>query len=319
MVWPYGEYNTIALEAAARSGMPLTMGLGDGDNTLADISAMKRLIVTNNADVDQFARLIKEQRIGQALVVAHIDMDYLYDESLEQTSRNINALVQRIQSSCVNTVFLQAFSDPDSDGIAEQLYFPNRHLPVRRDLFNHVALLLRSQAEVKVYAWLPIMAYKANLPDEWYVKQWHKGIPKISKNWHLSPFNASARQFVGDIFEDLARYSDFNGILFHDDGILSDFEDVSTPTMTYTYGVRGLPAEFETIHASTELRMQWAQHKTELIGQFTDRITSRVKFYRPYIKTVRNLYAQPLLNKNSHEWYAQSFDAFMEHYDYIAV
>lgn len=319
MVWPYGDYNAVTVEAAKRAGMPLTMGLGDGSNTLADLSAIRRLIVTDDPDIPQFAQLLREQRLGRTLRVAQIDLDYVYDDDPDQTGRNIASLVGRIKNSGINTVFLQAYADPDGDGSADQLYFPNRRLPVRRDLFNHVALQLRSQAKVKVYAWLPIMAYQAGLPDEWFVHEWRDDESQIAGKRRLSPFNPQARQFIADIYEDLAIHCDFDGILFHDDGVLSDFEDVSELATAYSHSVWGLPEDFETLHADATLRMLWAQHKTELIGQFTDFLTNRVRFYRPYIKTARNLFALPVLNESSEEWYAQSFAAFLKHYDYAAL
>ncbi len=321
MVWPYGEYNAIALEAAKLAGMSLTMGLTDGINSLTDLSVMKRMMIADDPNVEKFAGIVKNQRKGLELRVVHVDMDYIYDEDDDQTERNLSALLDRIKASGANTVFLQAYSDPDGDGNADQLYFPNRHLPVRRDLFNHVALLLRNKAAVKVYAWMPIMAYKADVPLKWYVKEWHDGEPQLSRHVYtrLSPFNPDARQFVGEIFEDLAKQCDINGVLFHDDGILSDFEDVSQLAMEYSHIVWGMPAEFDKIHASPESRLRWAQHKTELIGQFTDYLADKVRYYRPYIKTVRNLYSLPLLKPYSEEWYAQSFPAFLKHYDYVAV
>ena len=321
MVWPYGEYNSIALQAAKQYGISLTMGLNDGMNTLADFGVMKRMLITDDPDGKRFGEIVTRQRKDLSLRVAHVDMDYIYDKDDEQTDRNLKALVERIKASGANTVYLQAFSDPDGDGNADALYFPNRHLPVRKDMFSHVALQLRSKANVKVYAWLPIMAYKADVPLKWYVKEWRDGGPQLSRHVYtrLSPFNPEARQFIGDIYEDLAKHCDFNGLLFHDDGILSDFEDVSPPAMEVTHEVWGLPAEFDIIHASSELRMKWAQHKTEYIGQFTDYLTDRVRFYRPYIKTARNFYALPLLKPYSEEWYAQSLPAFLKHYDYTAI
>jgi biofilm PGA synthesis lipoprotein PgaB len=65
--------------------------------------------------------------------------------------------------------------------------------------------------------------------------------------------------------------------------------------------------------------LEWAKHKTELIGQFTDELTNRVRFYRPNIQTARNFYALPLLQPDSEEWYAQSFKSFLAHYDYVAI
>lgn len=321
MVWPYGEYNSIALEAAKLAGMKVTMGLNDGFNTLADIGVMKRMMITDDVNAQQFGEIVKNQRTGQELRVAHVDLDYIYDDDEEQTKRNISLLIERIKASGANTVFLQAFSDPDGDGNADKLYFPNRHLPLRRDLFNHVTLQLRSKASVRVYAWLPMMAYKADVPLKWYVKEWRDGEAQMSRHIYtrLSPFNPEARQFVGEIYEDLAKHSDINGILFHDDGILSDFEDVSPLAMEYTSKVWGLPANFDAIHDSSELRLRWAQHKNELMGQFTDYLADRVRYYRPYIKTARNFYSLPLLQPYSEEWYAQSFSTFMKHYDYVAV
>ncbi|WP_446811070.1 poly-beta-1,6-N-acetyl-D-glucosamine N-deacetylase PgaB [Methylomonas sp. 2BW1-5-20] len=321
MVWPYGEYNEIALEAAKSAGMPLTMGLSDGTNTLADTGVMKRMIMTDDPSAESFANIVTNLRKGRELRVAHVDMDYIYDEDEKQTEKNLDAVVERIKASGANTVYLQAFSDPDGDGNADQLYFPNRHLPVRRDLFNYVSLRLRKGADVKVYAWMPIMAYKGDVPLKWYVKEWRDGEPQLSRHVYtrLSPFNPEARQFVGEIYEDLAKHCDFNGILFHDDGILSDFEDVSPMAMEFTRNVWGLPAEFDKIHASSELRLRWAQYKTELMGQFTDYLANKVRFYRPYIKTARNFYSLPLLKPYSEEWYAQSFPGFLKHYDYVAV
>jgi biofilm PGA synthesis lipoprotein PgaB len=265
--------------------------------------------------------IVKRQRAGQELRVAHVDMDYIYDEDEDQTERNLTALVERIKASGANTVFLQAYSDPDGDGNADQLYFPNRHLPVRRDMFNHVALQLRTRAAVKVFAWLPIMAYKADVPLKWYVKEWRDGEPQIARHVYtrLSPFNPEARQYVGEIYEDLAKYCEINGVLFHDDGILSDYEDVSPLAMEFSHTVWNLPQDFELIHSSSTLRLRWAQHKTELIGQFTDYLADIVRYYRPYIKTARNFYALPLLKPYSEEWYAQSFPAFMKHYDFVAI
>ena len=321
MVWPYGEYNAIALAAAKKAGMDLTMGLNDGVNTLADLNVMKRMMIADDPNPEQFSTIVKHQRAGLELRVAHVDLDYIYDEDEAQTERNLEALLDRIKNSGANTVFLQAYSDPDGDGNADQLYFPNRHLPVRRDMFSHVALLLRNRANVKVYAWLPIMAYKADVPLKWYVKEWRDGEPQIARHVYtrLSPFNPEARQYVAEIYEDLAKHCDLSGILFHDDGILSDYEDVSSLALDYTHNVWGLPASFEQLHATSAMRLKWAQHKTELIGQFTDYLTEIVRYYRPYIKTARNFYALPLLNPYSEEWYAQSFPAFLKHYDYVAI
>jgi biofilm PGA synthesis lipoprotein PgaB len=321
MVWPYGEYNQIAVQASREAGMPMTMGLIDGANTLADISALRRLIMVDNPDVGQFAELVTGMRTGGTLRVAHLDMDYLYDKDPEQTELNLDAVVQRIKDMHINTVYLQAYADPDGDGNADALYFPNRHLPIKQDLFSRVAWQLKTKARVSVYAWMPIMAYQGKTPESWYVQEWRDGKAQSSSHIYkrLSPFNPEARQYVAEIYEDLAKHCNFDGILFHDDGILSDYEDVSPLALSFTKEAWGLPDQFEQLHATGKSRMAWAQHKTELINRFTDELASRVRIYRPGIKTARNFYALPLLKPYSEEWYAQSFTSFLAHYDYVAI
>lgn len=321
MVWPYGEYNQIAVQASREAGMPMTMGLIDGLNTLADISALRRLIMVDNPDVGQFAELVTGLRSDKSLRVAHLDMDYLYDKDPEQTEHNLDAVIQRIKDMHINTVYLQAYADPDGDGNADALYFPNRHLPVKQDLFSRVAWQLKMKARVRVYAWMPIMAYQGKLPESWYVQEWRDGKAQNASHVYtrLSPFNPEARQYVAEIYEDLAKHCSFDGILFHDDGILSDYEDVSPLALSFAKEAWGLPDQFEQLHATSEMRMAWAQGKTELINLLTDELASRVRIYRPGIKTARNFYALPLLKPYSEEWYAQSFKSFLAHYDYVAI
>ena len=321
LIWPYGEYNQQSIQASREAGMPMTMGLKDGFNTLADINALKRLILVDNPDVKQFTEIVTKLRTNRSLRVAHLDMDYLYDTDPEQTEHNLDRVVERIKDMHISTVYLQAYADPDGDGNADALYFPNRHLPVKQDLFNRVAWQLKTVARVKVYAWLPILAYQSKIPESWYVQEWHEG--KAQKPSHtytrLSPFNPEARQYIAEIYEDLATYCNFDGILFHDDGILSDYEDASSLALEYGKHVWGLPDQFELLHKTSEIRMTWAQHKTELINQFTDELTNRVRIYRPDIKTARNFYAMPLLEPYTEEWYAQSYPSFLAHYDYVAI
>jgi poly-beta-1,6-N-acetyl-D-glucosamine N-deacetylase len=321
MVWPYGEYNAVAVDAAKKAGMMITMGLQDGHNTLADISVIKRLIIDENPDAEQFSQIVTKQRLSRALRVVHLDMDYIFDPDEKQTERNLDMVVERILNSRANTVYLQAYSDPDGDGNADELYFPNRHLPVRRDLFNRVAWQLKIRAKVKVYAWLPVMAYKTNVPLKWYVKEWRDGKPQLSQHTYtrLSPFNPEVRQYISEIYEDLAKYCSFDGLLFHDDGILTDYEDVSELAMEFTHQVWGLPKDFDKIHQTGALRLEWAQHKTSLLAEFTDSLADKVRYYRPDIKTARNFYSLPLLKPYSEEWYAQSFKVFLKHYNYVAV
>lgn len=321
MVWPFGEYNEWLLAATRNVGMPYSMALRDRINTLADLRAMHRLLIADDPNQAQFARIMEGLRADRPVRVIHLDMDYIHDPDPEQTERNLGAVIDRVRESGANTVYLQAYSDPDGDGNADALYFPNRALPVVQDLFNRVAWQLKTRAGVKVYAWMPMMAYKADVPESWRVLEWRDGKAQTPAHIYsrISPFSPEGRRWVGDLYEDLAKHCAFDGLLFHDDGILSDFEDVSPQALAYGHEVFGLPDTFEALHGTAAMRLKWAKRKTELMTQFTDYLTERAKLFRPYLKTSRNLYALPILNPESEEWYGQSLEAFLAHYDFVAV
>ncbi|MBV5348279.1 poly-beta-1,6-N-acetyl-D-glucosamine N-deacetylase PgaB, partial [bacterium] len=75
--------------------------------------------------------------------------------------KNLGDLLERIKNLGVNTVYLQAFADPDANGAADYVYFPNRNIPMRADLFNRVAWQISTRTQVKrIYAWMPMMAWQ---------------------------------------------------------------------------------------------------------------------------------------------------------------
>jgi len=319
MVWPYGEYNNTALAAAREAGMLMTMGLIDGFNTVADIDVLRRLIMTDNPDVRQFAEIVTKLRNDRSLRIAGVDMDYLYDKDPQQTERNLDAEIQRIAAMHITGVFLKAYSN--GDGGADTLYFPNRQLPVKQDLLSHVAWQLKTRAGVNVYAWLPIFAFQNKLPDSWYVQEWQDGKAQKSNHGYprLSVFQPEARHAITEIYEDLGRYCNVDGILFDDDGMLSEREDASPAALSFAHTVWGLPDRFEQLQATSAQRWAWTQHKTELINQFTDELANRTRANRPGIKTARKLPALALLKPDREENYAESFKSFLAHYNYVVI
>ena len=77
----------------------------------------------------------------------------------------------------------------------------------------------------------------------------------------LSPFSQRARQAVREIYQDLARSAPFDGLLFHDDVTLSDYEDASSFALR-TYQEWGLPPSIQEIRKSDDLLGRWAQSRS---------------------------------------------------------
>ena len=188
-------------------------------------------------------------------------------------------------------MWLQAYADPDGDGVADAVYFPNRHLSMRADLFARVAWQLRTRCEVEVYAWMPVLAFRFANP---------KDLPALGKtndsdHYRLAPWDPRVRALIGDVYEDLAMHGGMTGLLFSDDAYLRD-TDALGPLAKAT------PAQ-----------------RTQYLIDFTRELTERARQWRTQLKTARNLYARPVLQPASEAWFAQSLAAFNAAYDYTAL
>ena len=134
----------------------------------------------------------------------------------------------------------------------------------------------------------------------------------------LSPFDATARARIGDLYEDLARHAIFDGILFHDDAVLSDFEDAS-PGALAAYRAAGLPGDIAQLRADPATMQRWTRVKSRALIDFTAELTAKVRAVRgPQIKTARNIFAMPILDPQSEAWFAQNLDDFLGAYDWTA-
>ncbi|KAI3491572.1 hypothetical protein L1887_44193 [Cichorium endivia] len=158
---------------------------------------------------------------------------------------------------------------------------------------NRLIQRLQTRAGVKVFAWMPVLSFDLDpsLPrvqrrDRQTGQQQEATEPYI----RLSPWDPQVRQQVTDIYEDLARYASFNGILFHDDAALTDVDDAGQNT---------------------------TRQKSQTLIGLTHALSLAVKHIRgPQIKTARNMFALPILQPESEAWFAQNLDDFLAEYDW---
>ncbi len=146
---------------------------------------------------------------------------------------------------------------------------------------------------MKVYAWLPVLGYE--LPDLKQREALRIHSTERDGMYRLDFTNPQARQIIKDIYEDLAINSYMEGILFHDDGYLRDTELPQLPQE----GHDGL--------------------RTQALIDFTMELRDSAQRWRPKLGTVRNLYAQPVLQPQSAAWFAQRLDLFNRAYDRTAL
>lgn len=307
MVWPYGQFNDVAVQLARQAGMPHYFSLGEKIINKVGDKHIGRLLLNAETDlntVKNYLDGIDESK--QIQRVLHVDLDYVYDADKAQQAKNLDKLIDRIYRYGVTTVYLQAFSDPDGDGVADALYFPNKYLPVRDDIFGRIAWQLQTRAGVQVYAWMPVLAFdlRKSVKEAEYVIDSRTGKPSTKAYLRLSPYNKQNVEIIKSIYNDLSFYAKFNGILFHDDAFLTDFEGA------------------EGDHAEGMVSPQ-AKQKTQDLIQLTHQLTDALK---PYflrgsysLKTARNLYASVITNQNAEEWLAQNLKTLTDNYDTTAI
>ena len=307
MVWPYGQFNDVAVQIARQAGMPHYFSLGEKIVNKVGDKHIGRLLLNAETDlntVKNYLDGIDESK--QIQRVLHVDLDYVYDANKAQQAKNLDKLIDRIYRYGVTTVYLQAFSDPDGDGVADALYFPNKYLPVRDDIFGRIAWQLQTRAGVQVYAWMPVLAFdlRKGVKEAEYVIDSRTGKTSTKAYLRLSPYNKQNVEIIKSIYNDLSFYAKFNGILFHDDAFLTDFEGA------------------EGDHAEGMVSPQ-AKQKTQDLIQLTHQLTDALK---PYflrgsysLKTARNLYASVITNPNAEEWLAQNLKTLTDNYDTTAI
>ncbi|MET0503807.1 MAG: poly-beta-1,6-N-acetyl-D-glucosamine N-deacetylase PgaB [Luteibacter sp.] len=293
VVWPYGAYTRVGREVAAELGMSVSLSLGDSVPTLVPGKTIPRLLVSGNVTANRLGWLMRHQARVDATRAVQVDLDYVYDPDPAQQDRNLSKLLDRIKRMHPSQVWLQAYADPDGDGVADAVYFPNRHLPVRADLFSRVSWQLRTRAGVRVYAWMPVLAFR--FPQG-------KDLPSLAgepaaggDHFRLAPYDARVRKMIGDVYEDLAMHADEAGILFSDDAYLRDTDRLG-PWANNT------PAQ-----------------NTRALIDFTLELAERARRWRPQVLTARNLYARPVLQPQAEAWTAQSLPAFVAAYDMTAI
>lgn len=293
IVWPYAAYSRRINGIAEALGMRVSFDLEGARATVAgDLHGLARLLVTRNPTVADLVPELYAAPSPRNLRALQVDLDAVYDPDPAQQERNLGKLLEQVRAIAPSHVFLQAFADPDGNGSADALYFPNRYLPMRADLYNRAAWQLRTRTGVEVFGWLPVLGFEP--PDPAVRRALAIRSQEPDALFRLDFTQPDAQRLIRGIYEDLAANSDLQGLLFHDDAYLRDHE---------------LPRLFPGQPAA----------RTQALIDFTLSLREAAERWRPKLKTVANLYARPVLDPRSEAWFAQSLPAFQRAYDHSAL
>jgi biofilm PGA synthesis lipoprotein PgaB len=330
LAWPYGEYSAVAVEEARRAGFDVLLTLRDdidgGIGRVSDLETVPRRMLENYPSLETFARAYwaggPAARVPpdpEPQRVIHADLDMLYDRDAGVMRKNVDRFLERVAFLKPSAVYLQAFCDEAGTGNVSSVYFPNRVLPMKADLFSFVMRALQVR-NILVYAWMPTLSLV--LPDAaetkaLRVRQLHGGKPRPSRADYqrLSPFSAEARRIAADLFEDLAIAAPIDGVLFQDDAYLDEDEDFHPAALEALQRLGIDPAKALT----PKQARAWTARKTAVLIEWTDAMMAAVRRHRPDARAARTLYAPTLIEPESKRWFAQSYPASLRAYDEVVV
>lgn len=333
LVWPFGAATQEVNEIAHSAGMPITFSLYS--HTLTSVSSDRskskdfgRILIVNDPEPMEIVWNIYDVFHGERQIqrVLQVSLDDVYDPSAEQTNKNLGELLDQVLALGVSAVYLQAFADPVGSGNAKSVYFPNRVLPMRADLFNRVAWQLMTRSNVKVFPVMPLIGF--TLPDpEKQARlsirvQTRSGdiVPASRGRRRLSPFLPEVQTIVATLYEDLAKaLPSVAGVIIGDDATMTSDEDASVLLPEARW-----PGSKTTSVPSSNLHFPMnARDRTMALIDFGKAVTTAMHRYTNVSESFsvgRNLYARALTHPdNTEQRFAMAMEPFLNAYDWVAL
>lgn len=329
MIWPYGDNSGVSIRSAQEHGMMTTFNFSGGVNVPGELAwlSANRICISDETDLKRLKEYMTTDHDAwnsHDIRMAQVDIDALYvdpeddDEERSDFQYNIERMVDVVTSNGINVVALQTFCDDDGDGDVSEVYYNSSILPIKEDVFNHIAAALHAE-NIAVVGWLPGLCYTPlALPDGSNLI----GTSDVEESWYhrVSPFCEDNVKKLEIIYRDLSKYTLCDGILFQDDMYMTDWEDASE------WGKAAYKKEFGKEYEppkdggeTGETITPWALFKTKTLTNLALRLASAFKEYVPRAIVMRDIYSTIMLEPGSQEWFCQNFDDCIEHFDYTVI
>lgn len=320
-VWPYGASSGIGLDVAKAHGYQSAMTLDEGLLDVHNLMNVPRTLIAYDPDIESFANWMGDAQEKPVMRTVRVDLDYVYDPDPKRMDENVGRLIQRLADIRPSVVMLQAFADPQGDGLIKEVYFPNSQLPMRADLLNRVTVQIhtRMPERARVFVWMPVLSFDLKgLPR--VMEMTPEGRRRVDPHQYrrLTPFSSEARARIKALYRDMAVSTpSIEGVAFHDDLVMSDYEDVSDPALA-AMRKAGFGNDVLALRQDHERSMAWARYKGRFMNEFTKELMNEVHALRGTdVKSARNIFIEPVVNPDSEEWYAQNLNDCLDTYDYV--
>ncbi len=207
MVWPFGRYNSLALEAAAKSGMNLTLTLDPVAGSLDSLDAVGRVYPTLNPETGAFRESITVVNKQPLRRFFKLKTAQLVEEN-ENKEEKFGLMLERVKNLQPNFVLLEP--TVEQSGNIKAL-FENERYPTVQDRLLRLVWHTNSRAGAEVHLWLG---------EKLFMRNSHE------KNENLIQF-----------FDDMGKAAPCNGLVIdHPNFVRTLFEQQLNPTAVYYSG-----------------------------------------------------------------------------------
>ena len=248
----------------------------------------------------------------------------LFEDTAEGIEKNIMAFVHRAAGLGVNTVFAHAFTKPNAKGAYAAAYFDTGIVPTRAEILRPLAEALALRG-IAVYAVMPMLSFDLTETDSnnsMMVMSKRMGRPQPSGTWRqrLSPFNTNAVALVSELYHDLAVSVPLNGIVFGDDGYLTDEEDLNPEAIQAYAEALGSDLEGYPLNNLMETKVgELSEIKRERLDAFAGQLMETFRAEQPDARFIRTLYAPAVMYPASEAWMAQNYAKALDAYDGVLI
>jgi peptidoglycan/xylan/chitin deacetylase (PgdA/CDA1 family) len=162
ITWPYGDYDGVLAEEAAKLGMRYYLTLKDRPTSLESLPCINRSTFRryrNLRDLDDMLTF-RDVRNRQFRYV-EITLDRFAGKPATEQEQLLSALLARLELLRVNSVVISPFSSDQ-----HQTFFPNPKVPMATDLLNRVLHQIRARIRIEhQYLMLPMTLGAASVRD----------------------------------------------------------------------------------------------------------------------------------------------------------
>jgi biofilm PGA synthesis lipoprotein PgaB len=152
IVWPYGKYDTVTVEEAARLGMQYHLSLDERPTTLASLPGIGRSTFVRYrrlADLDAMLSFRKYRT--EQLRFVEIGLDDLAARPEPERERLLSGLLARLELLRVNAVLVRALGTPSGAAL-----FATGAMPMAADVLNRAIHQIQARAQIDhIYLRLP--------------------------------------------------------------------------------------------------------------------------------------------------------------------